>query len=225
MEAYIEIIGDYSAYTDRWGLIQSGPIQSDGTVGTSQNGLRYTSEYAYALYLRRIDADANRILHVVRTCEVSPGLYKRSPDGELSVLDDYVGLAVISWLYDATIADRILEYGVRHFGFWGNRWNNFLWRYPALIGALKVAAGGSPNFWNYAWFLGSLLFSDTQQDSLALTAQLSWIYEGRSRVIDWAIARRRKQFKEHYPHGYGQMFGEYSRVPNHPTVKYLDMVF
>jgi hypothetical protein len=222
---YLAVIGDYSRYTDEYGLVQPGPMQSDGTIGTSQNGLLYSAQYSYVLWKKLIFADTDRLVKVYRSCEYSPGVFKRSPTStEWSSMDDMIGVALFSKLFEPKIAQDVIKHGEAHQWLFGADIRYYFGplRYPQLVGSLRIAAKLKPTWFQKIYtFLCIAVWPGKEQDDYMLTWMLSRIWEGQSPIIDWAIRRRAEQFKKAYPGGFGQVFVEYSRTKDHPHGRWL----
>lgn len=125
----------------------------------SDNGNMFSSEYYIYLKLNEElqPFDVIEYEALILKSELLPGLISRCPnDPGRQPPDDFLGIcAACSVLGITTLPRRMIDYGVKHLGFFNNEnpgsvyrkntkeisWEALLWRQPQLIAAAYSAAG------------------------------------------------------------------------------------
>lgn len=228
---------DFAEYTDKDGLLQPWTDRSSG------NGLLYTSEMFILLVKLGMarQKDYDHYFSILKSCEVVPGLYHRSPDNkDQQGPDDYVGITAAGLLLGTVVPKWVLDYG---------RDNDWVWNnlYP---GTLRDRDGGyhmSPWLGRQLSFLCHLFFAAKERPTLLL--RLSWAvaviraaYRKRedqdAKILSWllvetfeacgiqstictvAAAIFKLGLKRQFPDGISQVLSEYFQNPAHPLVRY-----
>jgi len=147
----MEITEYFQDYTDKYNLVQPGPIK-DGKVGTSQNGLLTTGIASECLKDTPHHLWVPKYTKAIISCQLEKGLYKRSPTSinDQESHDDYRGIALFAFnTKQPHLAKDVITYGRRNLGFYNNtntfRFNSWLWRFPDAFYCLKIAANIEPN--------------------------------------------------------------------------------
>ena len=101
---------------------------------------------------------------------------------------------------------------------------SWLGRFPALICAMKYAAGKKPNLFEFIYFICSLIFSATRPkqdyDAKSLSFLLIAAVSGKNWLIDIAIKYWKIKLIETYPNGMHDVWASYFQNSEYPTVKY-----
>jgi hypothetical protein len=103
----------WKPFQDRFGLIHSVLVDPANLSPSTGNGLLYTAEACIIMKLRKVDFDGKAIAATFASCQVKPGLFRRSPvqDDQDSV-DDYIGIGALAGICNFhKIARDILSYG------------------------------------------------------------------------------------------------------------------
>jgi hypothetical protein len=100
-------------YTDSLGLVTLNDKAVDGPG--AGNLLLHTALYYVAAYKDGF-IPKKLFQEVIKTCEVKPGLFWRSPYkiGDRQQHDDYIGIAAAAYFYAPNIAREIVEHGETH---------------------------------------------------------------------------------------------------------------
>ncbi len=111
----------WTNYTDKSGLIHSElvhppPLPGKPSVAgpSNGNGLLYTSEACVIMELRHVSYAREKIYNAIKTAQVKPGLFDRSPEltDQEEAPDDYIGLGALAGICGFhDIARDILNYG------------------------------------------------------------------------------------------------------------------
>lgn len=228
---------DFKSVTDPDGIIQNKP---NPRIGESGNGNLFTSEYHLILALRDWVNSGDKytfnevISHNCITIEMPlnirlPLLSRASDDLSQNGQDDYIGVALISKLYDLNYAKQFYEYGVKHNWVFNNGDTSFMnlhaWlgKSPAFVCHMYFCAGVKPNiFLRLAWAYAVSMTGYTKPDN-----QDEWILsylmiKGRDET-DWLCNRAvdiwTRRFKKSWPGGFKDVFKRYFGW-EHPTSKW-----
>jgi hypothetical protein len=223
----------WAPYRDRFGLIHSVPVDKTTQDPSTNNGLLYTAEACVIMQLRRVSYDRSAIASTIASCEVKPGLFRRSPTNpqDQEGPDDYIGLGALAGVCGFhDIARNILAYGsggglpynynnVEPGKFTAGSW---MGRFPAIIIHWKIAAGEQPSTFEFAIWSGALEYSarnnmnaDSPQDPwlqswlMVLTYQTSGF---RSAVADAAVKDWWDLLNRRWPGGIKQAMTTYLSV-------------
>lgn len=210
----------------------------------SDNGVCFTSEYYIYLKLNNEIKDlreetlmcaeyGNKIV----SCMLEAGLVSRAPgDKGVQPPDDYLAImAACSQLSHPTIAEDILDYGLKHKGSYNNTnpgiWTkeSFLWRQPQLIAAAYAASRRSQ--WNpivkllnlYAAIcilVGNINDPIDQVDGRRLTFLLIKAMEPVSIVCRMAASVWESRMKKTYGPEFMQEICKIYYKDNHPFGRY-----
>lgn len=148
---------EFKDYIDALGYLNPHPINPN-TIHNCDNSLMFTSEYYMILKNRGelTPRDATNWKILVETSMPQPGLLARYPgDTGQDGPDNMVAvLGAAASLNKPDIARQILDYGLKHFGFFNNEnprsfkgkngkinWEAFLWRQFQLAFAAASASG------------------------------------------------------------------------------------
>jgi hypothetical protein len=223
----------WAPYRDRFGLIDSVLVDKTTRDPSTNNGLLYTAEACVIMQLRGVTFDRNAIASAIASCEVKPGLFRRSPTNpqDQEGPDDYFGLGALAGVCGFhDIARDILEYGKSSgkppFNY---NYNNidpgkfttgsWMGRFPAIIIHWKIAAGEQPTTADFTVWSGALEVSarnnmktDSPQDPwlqswlMVLTYQTSGIH---SIIADAAVKNWWSLLHQRWPGGIKQAMVTY----------------
>jgi hypothetical protein len=104
-------------YTDELGLISPVAGQESG------NGLLYLAEYIVIQYLSKelSNDDYDHFTAALIACEKEPGRLDRGVSPDQEGPDDYLGVLVAAYITVCPdVAEDIIDYGWKHFGFFNN---------------------------------------------------------------------------------------------------------
>lgn len=214
--------GEIHGFTDQSGLVS--PWLCSNAVSGSNNGILYTALWLFCL--KRSgglnEEDCQKWRKLMRSCQVRPGLLKRSPVNSTDVEgnDDYIGyLAGCKLTGSGDYAREYLEYGRTNAGCYNNvnpnKWTlrSFLWRQPQLIAHAYYASASQmsgitciiKHFVKLVWSLTMFLSSRMQPLKDSDSRILSWLlyktwdkkgYFARRAVCGWL-----KRLRRDYPNG------------------------
>ncbi len=169
---------------------------------------------------------------VIASCYDNGRLNRTPENKEQNSIDDYLFTAMTCKLIGTTkFMKLIVDYGWDHGWVYANDdcknlEKAWLGRFPALIGSMKIVAGYRPSILETTWTFFSLIFSNKEQDSLALNWAIKIIWKGRNRFIDFALEVYTKRFKKAYPGGMGELLkAYYDNDIWHPDYRFLENDF
>jgi hypothetical protein len=222
---------------------------TDNALGRGTgNGVMYTAEYAYLLHTEQYDLgypeflkEKFRLIELLASCQVMPGLFKRSPTHKTpNAPDDYFGAALSSkYLNDGRTASNILSYGRQSWGCYNDqapgvwRWKSWFYRMPQLVAHWQFCAGQRVDLFLLLIWCVSVYRATTRprksQDSYRKLWMMLKAADGYNKLLDWYIAWIRKRFAKVFPGGIGQVEKEYGWTANpkkgrpvdHPIIKHL----
>jgi hypothetical protein len=220
----------WAPYRDRFGLIHSVLVDKATRDPSTNNGLLYTAEACVIMQLRGVNYDRSAIASAIASCEVKPGLFRRSPSNpqDQEGPDDYIGLGALAGVCGFhDIAREILDYGKS--GIVPYNYNNvepgrltggsWMERFPAMIVHWKMAAGEQPSTVELIIWGSALEYSarhnmnaDSPQDPwlqswlMVLTYQTSAF---RSSVTDAAVTDWWNLLYQRWPGGIKQAMTTY----------------
>ena len=220
----------WTPYRDRFGLIHSVPVDKTTRNPSTNNGLLYTSEACVIMQLRNVNYDRRAIVSTIASCEVKPGLFRRSPTNpqDQEGPDDYIGLGALAGVCGFhDIGRSILHYG--RDGVVTNNYNNvdpnkFTWtswmgRFSGADYSLKARCGEKPNTAEFVIWSAALEFSardnmgtHSPQDPWLQSWLMVLTYEAsefRSNVADAAVTNWWGLLRQRYPGGIKQAMTEY----------------
>lgn len=228
---------DDSWCMDSYGLVHP---QNPTTNGVSQNGPRWTSEYAWGYYQKFSDEFEDKkdpLRKAMQSCVVTRGVIRRHPTNlnEMEQIDDYIGaISASTILDDGQFAKDFLDYGFNqgwpkynYNNVTPGKWTQLSWlgRFPQLICHAEFVAGRTPPTWRSIYWGLVILWGCRAKREDSDAWALSWHlvkaadHRGpRTPVIDWVRSMWIACFKNHYPNGMGQLLLEWGWLPNHPNV-------
>lgn len=207
--------GEIHGFTDQSGLVS--PWLCSNSVSGSNNGILYTALWMFCL--KRAgglnEEDCQKWRQTMRSCQVRPGLLKRSPINSTDVEgnDDYIGyLAGCKLTGSGDYAREYLEYGRTNAGCYNNvnpdHWTfrSFLWREPQLIAHAYYAVGEKPSVICYIAWVISMIASCRNSTPMDADARLlSWLlyknWDKKGTFARRAVYGWLKRLRRDYPNG------------------------
>lgn len=206
---------DFAQYETSDGYLTGhrNPENPDG------NSLLFSAEKLFVLdMLGQLEAvDTIVYSRLLKKCEVTPGVYTRTPPlkpywSDAESQDDYIGIIA---------ASKLLGLGIEN-DVWGADLPLQLWRFPGLY-AHGVLSVGQDWFFERALWDGVIWTSGRWDAANQDPWALSWLMiETRGNLDSWVVHDWKVRLRNQWPNGgLGEVFARYFNDPNHPLAKYL----
>jgi len=235
---------EFAQWRDPAGMVSPFPDRNEITG----NGLLYTAEAMISLKEMGLltEQEIKDYIALMATCKVPgyEGLYNRSPLFlTQESIDDYSGLCAgyhLVGYYEGV--EAILDYGKKNWFNYNNinpgkiTASSWLIRFPQLIAQMYMCANKRVPFFLACYYILERLFTtyvsirkgNRIHDFVLVGLMKSYSarsYNKSSRIMNWLIQKTsylfNKRVLQFYPEGYGQAFGDYCKIYEHPLTKYL----